>query len=236
MQKFSKEKLNEVANNSLYTSFTNATTIKYSFQIFERFLKTGNILELGPAEGLMTQNLVKFDENLYVIEGSEIFAKDLKFNFPQINVVNSLFENAEIKLKFDNIVLGHVLEHVENPQIVLEKVKGWLKPDGIVLCAVPNANSIHRQAAVEMQLINSVFDMSEKDIHHGHMRIYTPETFKKEFENAGFQIIDFGGYWLKPISDSQIQETWTQKMLDAFMKLGEKFPETAAEIYIVAKL
>lgn len=105
-----------------------------------------------------------------------------------------------------------------------------------MLCAVPNALSLHRQAAVEMGLLKTVFSQSAKDIHHGHMRIYAPETFKSDFLKAGFQIDHFGGYWLKPISDKQIDESWTQDMLSAFLKLGESYPEIAAEIYVVASL
>ncbi len=236
MNDFSKEKLEEVANNSLYTTFTNSMTIEYSYEIFNRFFNLGSILELGPAEGLMTEHLIKIDKELHLIEGSEVFANNLKLKFPTANVINSLFEETTLNKKFDNIVLGHVLEHVENPQTILNIVKLWLKSNGIILCAVPNARSLHRQAAVEMGLITSIFDMSEKDIHHGHMRIYTPETFKTEFIKAGFEINVFGGYWLKPLSDGQIQENWNENMLRAFMKLGELYPDIAAEIYIIAKI
>jgi len=48
---------------------------------------------------------------------------------------------------------GHVLEHVDDPVAVLRLVKSWLKPGGRVLAAVPNARSIHRQAAVIMGLL-----------------------------------------------------------------------------------
>jgi 2-polyprenyl-3-methyl-5-hydroxy-6-metoxy-1,4-benzoquinol methylase len=232
---FSKTKLEEVAQNSLYTSFTNTMTIEYSYEIFRRFLKKGKILELGPAEGLMTKNLIIEDENLFVIEGSDIFAQNLKTIYPNLNIINALFEDAEINEKFDNIVLGHVLEHVESPQVVLSKVKSWLKPGGIVICAVPNARSLHRQAAVEMGLMKSIFDLSQKDIHHGHMRIYTPETLRTEFINAEFEVLHFGGYWMKPISDSQIEQNWSKEMLFSFMKIGETYPDIAGEIYIIAK-
>lgn len=231
------QKLDKVAQNSLYTTFTNTTTIDYSFNIFKRFISPGDsILELGPAEGLMTEKLIEIDPNLYTVEGSNDFAVLLQKKFSKLNVINSLFENLKIDRKFDVIVLGHVLEHVTNPQIVLNKVKELLKKDGKVLCAVPNAKSIHRQAAVEMGLISSVYEMSEKDIHHGHYRIYDPETLNTEFLKAGFEVIHRGGYWMKPLADSQIEKNWNQEMLDAFMKLGEFYPSISAEIYIVATL
>lgn len=236
MINFSESKLNEVAAQSLYTTFTNSNTILYSFKIFSRFLRNGRILELGPAEGLMTELLVEYDEHLTVIEGSSIYAKLLSEKFPSVKIVNALFEEAIVEGQFDFIVLGHVLEHVADPIQLLTVIKKWLAPTGKVLCAVPNARSLHRQAAVEMRLIDSIFSQSEKDIHHGHMRIYTPETFKSDFLKAGYTIDIFGGYWLKPISDKQIEESWNQEMLSAFLKLGESYPDIAAEIYIVASL
>lgn len=233
---FSKDKLEQVAENSLYTTFTNSATIQYSFNIFKRFIKLGKILELGPAEGLMTAHLKDLDANLTVIEGSEVFAKALKSKFPNINVINELFENTSLEDKFDTIILGHVLEHVDNPVVILKLIRNWLKPDGVVLCAVPNARSIHRQAAVEMNMLRSVFSMSEKDIHHGHMRIYSPELLKADFIEAEYNIIHSGGYWLKPISDRQIEQCWNNEMLDAFMRLGELYPDIAGEIYLVGGL
>ncbi len=236
MHKFSVDKLEQVAKNSLYTTFTNTATIEYSFKIFQRHLNRGSILELGPAEGLMTEHLIDLDPNLFVIEGSNHFSLELKKRFSSITVINSLFENAVLPKKFDNVILGHVLEHVENATNILESIKEWLAPEGCVLCAVPNARSIHRQAAVEMGLINSIFEMSEKDIHHGHMRIYTPETLSSEFIKAKYKIKHKGGYWLKPLADSQIQQSWSPEMLNAFMKLGEYYPDVAGEIYIICNL
>jgi 2-polyprenyl-3-methyl-5-hydroxy-6-metoxy-1,4-benzoquinol methylase len=237
MTNFSKNKLDLVSENSLYTTPTNIETIKYSFTIFSRFLKSNmKILELGPAEGLMTEELIKLDPNLTVIEAASKFCRDLSAKFPSIKVYQNLFEEVKITEKFDAIILGHVLEHVENPLNILNKIKSWLQPNGVVCCAVPNARSIHRQIAVEMGLITSIFEKSEKDIHHGHLRIYTPELLNSEFIGNNYSIISRGGYWLKPISDGQIEKSWTNEMIQAFMKLGEQYPDIAGEIYIIAKV
>ncbi len=236
MSTFSESKLNEVASQSLYTTFTNSNTILYSYKIFSRFLKEGKVLELGPAEGLMTPHLLTYDPQLTVMEGSSVFAEQLKEKYPSLKIIHSLFEDAVLEDTFDFIILGHVLEHVADPVLLLQVIKKWLAPGGKVLCAVPNAQSLHRQAAVEMGLLESVFSQSVKDIHHGHMRIYAPETFKVDFVKAGYKIDHFGGYWLKPVSDKQIDESWNQEMLSAFLKLGESYPEIAAEIYIIASL
>ena len=105
-----------------------------------------------------------------------------------------------------------------------------------MISAVPNARSIHRQAAVDMGLLEHEEGMNEMDRHHGHRRVFNPETFRQAFKASGLRIDVFGGYWLKPVSNAQIEESWTPEMLHTFMRLGERYPDIAAEIYVVASL
>jgi hypothetical protein len=78
--------------------------------------------------------------------------------------------------------------------------------------------------------------MNDMDRHHGHRRVFNPETFRQAFTQAGLNIEIFGGYWLKPVSNKQIEDNWTPEMLDAFMQLGERYPDVAGEIYVIAGL
>ncbi len=105
----------------------------------------------------------------------------------------------------------------------------------MLFAAVPNARSLHRQAAVIMGLLGAEDELNEMDRHHGHRRVFNPETFRNVFNQAGLKIDIFGGYWMKPVSNKQIETTWTDEMLQAFMALGERYPDISGEIYIVAR-
>jgi hypothetical protein len=94
---------------------------------------------------------------------------------------------------------------------------------------------LHRQAAVLMGLLETEHALNEADRHHGHRRVYDPESFRRDFLRAGLSIEMFGGYWLKPVSNAQIAQSWTDDMLQAFMALGERYPDSAGEIYVVAR-
>ena len=78
--------------------------------------------------------------------------------------------------------------------------------------------------------------MNSLDIHHGHRRVFNPETLKGLFLSSGFLIEKFGGYWVKPVSNGQLEASWSAEMLEAYMELGQKYPDIAAEIYVVATL
>jgi len=229
-----EERLNNIASNSKYAQGANGWTTDYSFKIFKRFIVGSSILELGPAEGVMTRHLYQLDKDLTMVEASSEFCLNHERDFPKAKVVNSLFENFRPERKFDNIILGHVLEHVENPIDVLRQYKNYLNPHGRVICAVPNARSLHRQAAVILGLLESEESLNEADVHHGHRRVYNPETFRNAFISSGFQIEFFGGYWIKSLSNNQVEETHSKEMVEAFMKLGERYPDVAAELVIVA--
>ena len=228
--------LEQIAADSWYGRGANHCMVEYTFRVFSRHLRGDSVLELGPAEGIMTALLVARGGELTTVEGASTFCADLRRRFSQVEVIHSLFEEFRPDRKFDNVVLGHVLEHVEDPAGLLRSVGKWLKPGGRVLAAVPNSRSLHRQAAVMMRLLPFEEAMNEADIHHGHRRVFNPETFRQVFAQGGLQVDVFGGYWLKPVSNRQIEQTWTPEMLEAFMRLGERYPDIAGEIYVIASL
>ena len=230
------EKLNTISKRSIYSSGVMGTAIQYCFSILQRHMIGNSILELGPAEGVMTELLSQTKGRLTVVEGSVVFCKDLEKRYPKIKVVNSLFEQFDTKETYDFIVMGHVLEHVENPVEILRIAKSWLRPNGRIFAAVPNARSLHRQAAVTMGLLPQEDALNEKDHRHGHRIVFSPETFRAAFLQAGLSIDVFGGYWLKPVSNDQIESSWTTEMINSFMQLGERYPDIAGELYIVASV
>lgn len=228
------ENLEEISLVSKYSAGVMPTAITYCYSLLQRYTKGTTLLELGPAEGVMTEHLVASGKTITVVEGSALFCDNLRQSYPGIDVVHSLFEDFQPSGKFDTIVLGHVLEHVQDPVDVLRRVMTWLAPRGCVFAAVPNARSIHRQAAVVMGMLPCEDTLNSSDLHHGHRRVFNPESFRAAFINAGFRVDVFGGYWLKPLSNGQLESDWTPAMLNAFMQLGERYPDIAGEIYVVA--
>jgi 2-polyprenyl-3-methyl-5-hydroxy-6-metoxy-1,4-benzoquinol methylase len=229
-----QERLERIAGDSWYAKGVAPVAITHAGEIFARHFRGTSCLELGPAEGVMTELLSKTFSSLTLVEGSEQFSQRLREAFPDAEVVHTLFEDFMPGRQFDAIVLGHVLEHVADPVALLAAARDWLSDQGTLYAAVPNARSLHRQAAVIMGLLGDEHELNETDEHHGHRRVYDPESFRHDLTAAGLKIRAFGGYWLKPLSNAQIDETFTPEMIRAFMSLGERYPDIAAEIYVIA--
>ena len=209
--------------------------IRFRYKTIKPKLVGPRGLELGPAEGEMTQFLINDFEQLTIVEG----AADLLAQIPErtnLVKVHALFEEFQPEHLFDSIILEHVLEHVDEPIDLLRRVKSWLSPNGRLFLGVPNGNSIHRLAAVKMGLLDSPCQLNQRDHALGHRRVYTPDTFRVDIEKSGLKVFEMGGVYFKPLSNGQIQEHWTEEMIQGFYELGKDFPEHAAEIYAVCNL
>jgi 2-polyprenyl-3-methyl-5-hydroxy-6-metoxy-1,4-benzoquinol methylase len=230
-----RARLEQVAADRWYERGANGAMIRYCATLFARHWRGGRCLELGPAEGVMTERLMSHFDQVELVDGSEAYCSALRQRFPDARVHRALFEEFEPDGWFDAIVVGHVLEHVADPRALLARCRPWLGDGGTLYAAVPNARSLHRQAAVLMGLLTEEHELNDTDRHHGHRRVYDPESLRSDILGAGLSIRVFGGFWIKPVSNAQIEETWTDAMLEAFFALGERYPDVAAEIYVVAE-
>lgn len=208
--------------------------IRYRYETIKGKFAGKRGLELGPAEGEMTQFLVQDFEELTIVEGSSELLSQIPDKANLIKV-HSLFEEFEPEKPFDSIILEHVLEHVDEPEALLRRVKTWLAPNGKLFIGVPNGNSIHRLVAVKMGLLDDPCQLNTRDHALGHRRVYTPVTFRAVIEKSGLKVHEIGGVYFKPLSNAQIQENWTEEMIQGFFELGKDFPDLAAEIYAVCQ-
>lgn len=204
----------------------------YNYLTLKPFFKGTLALELGPASGYMTKHLVNDFKQLHVVEGSGALLAQIP-DYNNVEKTHALFEDFETTNRYDTIIMGHVLEHVFDPRLVLRKVFSWLKDDGVFLASVPNAKSIHRLVAVEMGLLSSIYELNDRDRELGHYRVYDLDSLCADVEASGFFVQEKGGIFLKPLSNGQIEKNWTNEMMDGFYKLGKKFPQNCAEIFVV---
>ncbi len=86
-----------------------------------------------------------------------------------------------------------------------------------------------------MQLLPYESALKDTDRHHGHRCVYNPDSLTRDFREAQLNVKMFGGYWIKPLSNGQLAAKWTPPTIEAFMQLGERYPDIAAEIYVIAE-
>lgn len=214
----------------------------YMVESFKDFFIEGNLLELGSFEGEFTKRLLPFFSDITCVEASEEAVEIAKNKFgDKVVIYNSLFEDFKSEIKYDNIVLTHVLEHIDDRISLLEKIKNeWLSDKGVIFIVCPNANAASRQIAVEMGLIKNVTDVTESEKKHGHTITYTLDKLKEEVGKSGLDIVYSGGIFFKALANFQwdqviSQNIVTKEYLDACYKLGKKYPDLCSSILIICQ-
>lgn len=208
--------------------------IGFRYAALEPYLRGPAGLELGSAEGEMTHLLMPHFETLTIVDAAGALLDRIP-DAPTLRKVRSLFETFDPRERFDTVIMEHVLEHVDDPVALVTRARGWLAPGGRLLAGVPNAHSIHRLAAVKMGLLAAPGDLNDRDRQLGHRRVYTPQSLRADIEAGGLRVVARGGVFLKPLSNSQIESHWDERMIDGFHQLGREFPDLAAEIFVVCE-
>jgi len=213
-----------------------ARFVETGFKIIKHHFKRERCLELGCADGAMTEKLLDQFESVVAVDGAEKHCRQVRqrLNDENLTVVCELFEDYQPDYRFDTIIMAHVLEHVKDPVALLERVGSWLRDDGRIIAIVPNGNSLHRQVAVEMGLLERPNEIDDHDEDLGHRRVYMPDEFENHIRKAGLDISDAGGIGLKPLTNQQMDDYLNEDIQNAYLSLGEHHPHIAAERYAVA--
>ena len=81
---------------------------------------------------------------------------------------------------YDAITFNHVLEHVRSPRAYLQQARKLLKPDGTLIIAVPNYNSLSRR------VFGAYWMHADLPRHLFH---FTPSTLTRLLESVGFHVV-----------------------------------------------
>lgn len=142
--------------------------------------------------------------------GSKYKSEKLKFVELTPNTVKLPFEDAS----FSAITIIEVIEHI-HPYVVIQimdELKRVLKPDGRIYITTPNYRSLW--PFIEW-LLNK---LSPVTYHDQHINKYTPNSFVKFLETAGFEVVNVESIFvLAPFASSL--SWWLGKALYRFEQI-----------------
>jgi 2-polyprenyl-3-methyl-5-hydroxy-6-metoxy-1,4-benzoquinol methylase len=215
---------------------------KYMVKSFVPFFKEGNLLELGSFKGDFTRRLLPYFSDITCVEASDEAIESAKKELGErARYVHALFEDAQLPGTYDNIIMTHVLEHIDNPVKVLKRVNDeWLSNTGRFFLVCPNANAPSRQIAVKMGLIthNSAITPAEKE--HGHRITYSLDTLERDARAAGLKVVYRSGIFFKALANFQWDrllntDIISEKYLDGCFELGQQYPDLCSSIFLMCE-
>lgn len=108
-----------------------------------------------------------------------------------------------LKGTFDALIISEVLEHLTDPETVLQRLVACLRPGGAVFASSPNI--AHWQLLKDLFLGRFVYtDVGIMD--KTHMRWFTPTSYRELFEGAGVEVLE-----VRPLTPLR----WKARVVDA---------------------
>ena len=187
-----------------------------------------SLLELGLGHGITTNLFSKHFSRHVVLDGSSAVIENFHKAYPDCNVeiIETYFEDFVSEEKFDLIVMGYVLEHVNNPSEILKHFKKFLAPNGVVFVSVPNAEVLNRRLGHIAGMLPDMQLLSDHDLLLGHKRYFTIASITEEVQHAGYEIERMEGIYLKPFTTQQIISlNFDNSIIDALCEVGIDYPE-----------
>ena len=215
----------------------------YMFKSFAPFYRKGNVLELGSFKGGFTKLLKQEFSDITCVEASSSAMQEAKgvLGYDCVEFVEGKFEEVELRRRYDNIVLTHVLEHLDEPVEVLRRVnEEWLSEGGRFFLVCPNANAPSRQIAVKMGLISHNSAVTPAEAEHGHRCTYSLDTLERDATAAGLRVIHRSGIFFKALANFQWDQLLqtdivSKEYLDGCFALGQQYPDLCSSIFLVCE-
>ena len=141
------------------------------------------IIDVGCGSGSLLKIIKEYAPSSWGLYANDI---DEKLVFPLkdcgIKIITGRFESLEIEHKFDLIILNQVIEHLDNPNGVLQKCHQILDEDGILFIETPNVGGLDY----------TIFKKKYWGGYHipRHWQLFSDENIELYLNNFGFSLQD----------------------------------------------
>ena len=129
-----------------------------------------NVLDVGCGSGRLSKALLEKGYSVVAIDNDWKAVEIAKKKGIMAFVAD--INDWKTDEKFDCIILGDVLEHIEDDKSAMRKVHAMLKPNGCIVVNVPSYQ----------------FLFGKHDVALGHKRRYSDNELKNKLKDSGFKI------------------------------------------------
>lgn len=201
-----------------------------------------HVLEIGC--GLEPLFLYWDEYKSYVIvEPSEDFAENARKasrGKSNVTIVQAFFEDVYEQLldeTFDFIILSSLLHEVPDPVTLLQAIHQVCNEETVIHINVPNVYSFHRLLALEMGIIDSIYEKSEAEIKFQRNTRFDKESLLGILRQNGFQVLSFGTYFIKPFSNEQMSRIVNEgiadlRVVEGLERMTKYLPDMGCEMFI----
>jgi SAM-dependent methyltransferase len=208
------------------------TRLEKILQLCEK-LNPSEILDVGCGNGLLLDQLKnRTSARLY---GTDIFDQESKdWVYKRSDLTNGIPFDDDL---FDVVIFGEVIEHVPDPDFLLDEIWRTLKPGGRVIITTPNLASwanrillligiqpLFTETSSRTKMGRKFKILGQGAPVEGHLKIFTLAALREIVASCGFEVTDTSGVpFFFPFPISKIDEFLT------------RFPSVSSGLLVVAQ-
>jgi trans-aconitate methyltransferase len=202
----------------------------------EQYVKGPTILELGCADGIGTEMLLKAAASLDVVDGSPTYCELVRHHIsdPRLHITNCLYEEFTPSRRYDDIVIARSLEMVVDPVAILARIHNWLGAGARLHVVVQNVASLHRRIGHALGMLAKLDSINGANALGGNRRMYTREMLIEHVRSAGLKVEFLKGYFLKPFDNATMARglvDFTNDLIPALYEVGKSVPDELCCFY-----
>lgn len=155
------------------------------------------VLEIGCATGHLSEYLTR-EKNCRLLAVEADVDQVALARERGVAIISGYIDHADIQAgidsyvghhkPFDVVFMSQVIEHIADPQTLLEKIRDWLADDGILV--VSTCNIAHWKC--RFRLLAGKWEYEDYGImDRDHLRFFTMNSFATLLEDCGYQVQDF---------------------------------------------
>jgi 2-polyprenyl-3-methyl-5-hydroxy-6-metoxy-1,4-benzoquinol methylase len=144
------------------------------------------VLDVGTASGTLARMCMDKPLHLFGVEPNADWAQIASPLYERIWIGSIDEIGKDCLAGYDAIILGDILEHLPNPEQVLQKLIEHQPEDCLFMISVPNIANLW----VRLNLMIGRFDYADRGIlDRTHLRFFTRKSLVAMVENAGLRIL-----------------------------------------------
>ena len=227
-----------------------------SMKVIERFLpymRSSRCLEIGCYDGTVTQELSRRYEHVLAIDASANALKIAKskclnesnviIKHENLDQLSNLKEDDLCQRFFTNpidVILMNIVEHLDDSKKSLKTLYENIATGSRIFVQVPNVDSLSRQIASRMEVIDTVDKITEFEKQCGHRENFSFDSLDFLIRSINFRVKVSFGVGLKTLSSGQFDKALQlgvieQAYIDAIFSLDQIFPSMSGSICLVAE-
>jgi len=174
-----------------------------SFHALERDVQPpGRLLDIGSGNGRLLYLAKQAGWDTMGLELSDSMARFVTAELGiEVLVANFLDPTPELGSieAFDAVVLRHVLEHLPDPLVTMEKLRALVKPQGHLLLEMPNIEAATKKWSRFVVGTGWYRRKFDADFMAGQCNEYSRRSMNYLAAKTGFEVVRWETYSMKPV-------------------------------------